>query len=38
MSITYKDIPIIYEDNHILVVVIPFNVPAQEDSSKDPDM
>ena len=24
MSITYHDIPIIYEDNHILVVVKPF--------------
>ena len=38
MSISYKDIPIIYEDNHILVVVKPFNVPSQEDSSGDPDM
>lgn len=38
MSVTYKDIPIIYEDNHILVVVKPFNVPSQEDSTKDPDM
>ena len=36
--ITYKDIPILYEDNHILVVVKPFRVPSQEDSSKDPDM
>lgn len=38
MSITYHDIPIIYEDNHILVVVKPFNVPSQEDASKDSDM
>ena len=38
MSITYKDIPIIYEDNHVLVVVKPFNVPSQEDATKDPDM
>lgn len=38
MSITYKDIPILYEDNHILVVVKPFNVPSQEDATKDPDM
>ena len=29
---------IIYEDNHILVVVKPQNVPSQEDSSKDKDM
>ena len=38
MSVTYKDIPIIYEDNHILVVVKPFSIPSQEDSTKDPDM
>ena len=38
MSVTYHDITIIYEDNHILVVVKPFNVPSQEDASKDPDM
>ena len=29
---------IIFEDNHILVVVKPQNVPTQEDSSKDDDM
>ena len=29
---------IIYEDNHIIVVVKPQNVPSQEDSSKDKDM
>jgi len=38
MNISYKDIPILYEDNHILVVVKPFNVPSQEDASKDKDM
>ncbi|MBO4472941.1 MAG: RluA family pseudouridine synthase [Clostridia bacterium] len=38
MAVTYHDIPIIYEDNHIIVVVKPFNVPSQEDASKDPDM
>ena len=38
MNITYHDIPIIYEDNHILVVVKPFNVPSQEDATKDLDM
>lgn len=34
----YKDIEIIYEDNHILVVVKPNNVPVQADESGDPDM
>lgn len=34
----YKDIEIIYEDNHILVVVKPYNVPVQADESGDPDM
>ncbi len=29
---------IIYEDNHILVVIKPQNIPSQEDSSKDKDM
>lgn len=29
---------IIYEDNHILVVVKPINVPVQEDDSKDLDL
>lgn len=29
---------IVFEDNHILVVVKPQNVPTQEDSSKDKDM
>ena len=38
MNETYKNIPILYEDNHILVVVKPFNVPSQEDSSEDADM
>ena len=38
MTVTYQDIPIIYEDNHILVVVKPCNVPSQEDATKDPDM
>ena len=31
-------IKIIYEDNHLLVVEKPINVPVQEDSSKDPDL
>jgi len=29
---------IIHEDNHLLVVIKPQNVPSQEDSSKDKDM
>ena len=29
---------VIYEDNHIIVVEKPYNVPTQEDSSKDLDM
>ena len=32
------NINVIYEDNHLLVVEKPINVPTQEDSSKDKDM
>ncbi len=32
------NIPILYEDNHILVVEKPPNIPVQEDSSRDPDV
>lgn len=31
-------IPIIYEDNHLLVVEKPVNIPVQEDSSGDSDL
>ena len=31
-------VPIIYEDNHLLIVEKPINVPVQEDSSGDPDL
>jgi 23S rRNA pseudouridine1911/1915/1917 synthase len=31
-------IPILFEDNHILVVVKPVNMPTQEDDSRDPDL
>jgi 23S rRNA pseudouridine1911/1915/1917 synthase len=31
-------IPMLYEDNHIIVVVKPVNVPTQEDDSRDPDL
>ena len=29
---------ILYEDNHIIVVVKDYNIPVQEDSSKDIDL
>ena len=38
MNITYQDINILFEDNHILVVMKPANVPVQADESKDLDM
>jgi 23S rRNA pseudouridine1911/1915/1917 synthase len=31
-------IPILYEDNHLLVVVKPAGMPTQEDESRDPDL
>lgn len=31
-------IPVLYEDNHVIVVVKPPNVPTQADDSKDPDL
>ena len=34
----YTDLKILYEDNHIIVVLKPQNVPSQEDSSGDKDM
>lgn len=33
-----KMIKVLYEDNHIIVVVKDYNIPVQEDSSKDDDM
>ena len=38
MKITYQDLNIIYEDNHLIVVVKPQNVPSQEDKTGDLDM
>lgn len=32
------EIPIIYEDNHLLVVEKPVNIPVQEDSTRDKDL
>src|SRR5690625_2570046 len=31
-------IPILHEDNHLLIVEKPVNMPVQEDRSKDPDL
>jgi 23S rRNA pseudouridine1911/1915/1917 synthase len=33
-----QDIPVLYEDNHVLVVVKPVNMPTQEDESHDRDL
>lgn len=32
------NIPVIYEDNHLLVVNKPVNIPVQQDISEDPDL
>ncbi|MBC8081338.1 MAG: RluA family pseudouridine synthase [Gorillibacterium sp.] len=34
----FPEIPVLYEDNHVLVVVKPVNIPTQEDDSGDKDM
>lgn len=36
--LTYHDIPIVFEDNHLLVVVKPANVPVMADETGDPDL
>src|SRR5574344_1426582 len=33
-----KMIKILYEDNHLLVVIKPINMPVQEDNSRDLDL
>ena len=35
-----KNVPlgVVYEDNHIIVVIKPQNIPTQEDESKDKDL
>ena len=38
IHIHYSDIEIIYEDNHLLVVEKPVNIPSQQDRSGDKDM
>lgn len=35
---TASPIEILYEDNHLLAVVKPFNIPTQADETGDPDM
>jgi len=35
---TYHGVRIVYEDNHLLVVVKPPNMPTQADASGDPDL
>jgi 23S rRNA pseudouridine1911/1915/1917 synthase len=37
-SKSHPEIPIIYEDNHLLVVIKPFNLPSQPDDSRDLDL
>lgn len=34
----YKDLAVIYEDNHIIVVIKPQNIPSQSDISSDVDL
>ena len=34
----FQMIKVIYEDNHLLVVEKPINMPTQEDDSRDPDL
>lgn len=34
----YPSIPVIYEDNHLLIVEKPVNMPTQEDESRDLDL
>lgn len=36
--VTNTKIPIVYEDNHLLVIEKPINVPTQKDASGDPDL
>ncbi|TVY11672.1 RluA family pseudouridine synthase [Paenibacillus cremeus] len=38
MGSAASTIPVLYEDNHVIVVVKPPNIPTQEDDSKDPDL
>ncbi len=33
-----KELSVVYEDNHVIVVIKPHNIPSQEDESGDKDM
>lgn len=33
-----KELRVVYEDNHVIVVIKPQNIPSQEDESGDKDM
>ena len=33
-----REFQVVYEDNHIIVIVKPQNIPTQEDESKDKDL
>ena len=33
-----EKIQVLYEDNHVIVVVKPYRIPSQEDNSNDTDM
>lgn len=35
---SYPAVPILFEDNHVLGVTKPVNIPSQEDATGDPDM
>lgn len=37
-TFTYKDLNVLHEDNHIIVVVKPCNIPSQADATGDTDM
>jgi len=37
-AFTYKELSVLYEDNHLLVVEKPVNIPMQKDSSMDVDL
>ncbi len=37
-NFTMEDVPLLYEDNHLLVVLKPFNMPSQEDKTGDADL
>ena len=38
IEFTYKDLQVVYEDNHIIVVLKPQGVPSQSDKTNDVDM